>query len=158
MRRLLLASCCAAFLAGCAKSDTEVAADSAAPASSMVAAPAAVSLADVAGKWNVQVMGESSDSVLTTYVLDAKGEPAGWTLTFPNREPIPMTNVVAAGDSIVTDAGPFDSAVRSGAKVTNVRSVVRMQGGNMVGTAIARYETTGPDSVARLRLQGTRAP
>jgi hypothetical protein len=142
MRRLLLAGCCATLLAGCAKSDTEVAVDSAAPAAAVAAAPAAVSLADVAGKWNVQV----------------KADPAGWTFAFPNREPLPMTNVVVAGDSITTDAGPFDSSVRSGTKVSNAHSVVRMQDGNLTGTVLVRYETTGPDSVSRLRLRGTRAP
>jgi len=31
-------------------------------------------------------------------------------------------------------------------------------GGRLVGTTIARYATTGADSVVRLRMEGTRNP
>jgi hypothetical protein len=33
-----------------------------------------------------------------------------------------------------------------------------MQDGKMVGTTVARYQVSGPDSVARLTMEGTRAP
>jgi hypothetical protein len=33
-----------------------------------------------------------------------------------------------------------------------------MQNGKLVGTTTAHYVTTGPDSVIRLRTEGTKAP
>ena len=148
----------AAVIAGCAKSDAPPAADTGmamepAPAS---VAPAALSLADVAGKWNVRVMGETSDSTLTTYVLTATADTAGWVFSFPNGKPIPMRVTSVSGDSIVATAGPFPSSLRKGARVSTV-GTFRMQDGKMVGTTIARYPGAGADSVARLRIEGTRA-
>jgi hypothetical protein len=67
-----------------------------------------------------------------------------------------MHVVAVAGDSIVTKAGPFESVLRKGVKVT-VQSVNRLQDGKLVGTTIAHYATSGPDSVRNLRFEGTRA-
>jgi len=36
--------------------------------------------------------------------------------------------------------------------------VMRMRDGKLVGSLVARYVTTGADSVTRLRLEATRAP
>ena len=148
----------AAVIAGCAKSDAPPAADTGMamePAPAPVA-PAALSLADVAGKWTVRVMGETSDSTLSTYVLTATADTAGWVFSFPNGKPIPMRVTSVSGDSIVTTAGPFPSSLRKGAQVSTV-GTFRMQDGKMVGTTIARYPGAGADSVARLRIEGTRA-
>ncbi len=147
----------AAIIAGCAKSDAPPAADTgmAMEPAAAPAVPAAMSLADVAGKWNVRVMGETSDSTLTSYVLTATADTAGWTFSFPNGAPIKMRVTSMAGDSIVTEAGPFPSALRRGSRVSTV-GTFRMQDGKMVGTTIARYPNAGADSVARLRIEGTR--
>jgi len=60
-----------------------------------------------------------------------------------------------AGDSIVADAGPYESALRKGVKVTT-HSVFRLQDGKLVGTTVAHYATKGADSVLNLRSEGTR--
>jgi hypothetical protein len=78
-------------------------------------------------------------------------------LNFPKRKPVPMHVVAVAGDSIVTEAGPFESVLRKGIKVTT-NSVLRLQDGKLVGTTIAHYATSGADSVRNLRMEGTRAP
>ena len=150
MRHVVLL-CCAAALVGCAKSKEQPAAEAAA-----AAAPAAISLADVAGKWTVRVMPETGDSVLLTYELGATADTSGWTFTFPTRRPIAMRVVAVAGDSIVTEAGPFESALRRGIQVTT-RTVARLQNGKLVGTTVAQY-ASGPDPVRHLRYEGTRAP
>jgi hypothetical protein len=155
MRRLVLC-CCAIALVGCNKPKEEPAAEPPAAAPETPAAPAPIALADIAGKWNVRTMAESGDSTLVTYELVASSDTSGWSLNFPKRKPVPMHVVAVAGDSIVTEAGPFESVLRKGVKVT-VQSVNRLQDGKLVGTTIAHYATSGPDSVRNLRFEGTRA-
>ncbi len=159
MRRLVI-SFCAVVLAGCTKPKEQPAADAmadttAAPAPP--AAPAPIALADVAGKWTLRVMKEGGDSTLLTYELVATADTSGWIAHFPKRKPVPVRVTAVDGDSIVTEAGPFESVLRKGVQVTS-RSVNRLQDGKLVGATTAHYKTSGPDSVAHLRFEGTRAP
>jgi hypothetical protein len=156
MRRLTLC-CCIAILIGCSKSKQQPAPDAAAAAPAAPAAPAPISLADVAGTWNMRTMADGSDSVLISYQLVATADPSGWMTNFPNRKPVPLRVVAVAGDSIVTEAGPYESVLRKGVQVTT-HQVTRLQDGMLMGTTIARYSTSGPDSVLHLRFEGTRAP
>ncbi len=156
MRRLML-GCCAIALVGCNKPKEEPATESTAAAPEAPAAPAPLALADIAGKWSVKTMAETGDSVLVSYELVASSDTSDWSLNFPKRKPIPMHVVAVAGDSVITEAGPFESALRKGIKVS-VQSVTRLQDGKMVGTTVAHYATSGADSVRNLRFEGTRAP
>jgi hypothetical protein len=143
-----------AVLAGCAKPDAAPpAADTTAAA--MPAAPT-VTLADFAGNWQVRGTNEAGDSVVG-YTLNASADAAGWSITFPGRDPIPATVLAVAGDSVVTHAGPFESAVRPGVQV-ETHTIWRLQDSRVVGMTTARYATTGPDSVAMIRGEGTRVP
>lgn len=147
-----------AIVAGCSKADTPPAADTGMamePAAAPAAVPAALSLADIAGKWNVNVRGETGDSVLTSYVLTTSADSTGWTFIFPNGKPISMRVTSVSGDSVVTIAGPFPSALRKNMQVTT-DGMMRHQDGKLVGTAIAHYMTSGADSVVKLRIEGTR--
>jgi hypothetical protein len=151
--------CCAVVLLGCGKTKDESAMDQAAQpaADSATTAPAPVasapiSLADLNGKWKMRVSAEGSDSTLLEFTMDAAAD--GWTLHFPNRPPV-TTKPVAEGDSIVADAGPYESALRKGQKVTT-HSVYRLQDGKLVGTTMAHYDTKGADSVKALHTEGTR--
>jgi hypothetical protein len=148
--------CCAIALVGCNKPKEEPPMESTAAAPEAPAAPAPIALADIAGKWSVRTMAETGDSVLVSYELVASSDTSGWSLNFPKRKPIPMRVVAVAGDSVATEAGPFESALRKGIKVS-VQSVIRLQDGKMVGTTVAHYATTGADSVRKLRFEGTRA-
>lgn len=143
--------CCAVVVMGCSKS--EPAADTAAAGGAMVAAK--MSAADVQGRWTMRNTLEGSDSTVVTYQLDATGDPSGWTITLPNRQPMPVV-VSFDADSVMMDAGPFESVLRPGVQVTT-RTVSRMQDGRLVGRTTARYPSAGADSVAHLRLEGTRA-
>jgi hypothetical protein len=156
MRRIALC-CCAVALVGCSKPKEEPAMEATASPPETPAAPAPIALADIAGKWTVRTMAESGDSTLVTYELVASADTSGWSLNFPKRKPVPMRVVAVAGDSIVTEAGPFESVLRKGVKVTT-HSVNRLQDGKLVGTTVARYATSGADSVRNLRFEGTRAP
>ena len=149
MRRLVLALSAAA-LAGCSKAE--------APPAEPPAPPPAptLNLADLAGTWTFQTRGEVSDSVLVTYTVSATGTTDGWMITLPGRDPMPMV-VTVSGDSVMTKTGPYESVLRKGLQVTT-DGVLRMVGGKLVGTTIARYATTAADSVVRLRMEGTKNP
>lgn len=156
MRRSALL-CCATLLVGCTKADTAAdsatAIDTAVPAAAVEPAP--ISLQQVAGKWNVRITSaETGDSTLTSYVLDAKADTAGWTFTFPNKAPIAMHMTAMAGDSLVTEAGPFDSQLQKGVKVHSVVTW-RLRDGKLVGAVVSRYDTK-PPSTRNLLADGTR--
>jgi hypothetical protein len=158
MRRLTFFCCCTAFaVVGCAKSD-ETTTDTAAGTAAATAAPAAITLAEVAGKWNLRAVPESgADTTPTISELNISTDTAALTMTFPNRPPVKTRLVTIGGDSIVTEAGPYPSVRRKGVQVTT-HSVLHLQDGKLVGNTLARYKTTGPDSVLRLRTEATRAP
>jgi len=152
---------CAAVLTSCAKKD-EAAVDTSSMATSSTttsttpAAPAPVNLADVAGKWNVRaVPATGTDTTPTNSVITATATTSGWTITFPGRKAIPMKVTVDA-DSIMTAAGPYPSVRRPGTQVTT-NSVMRLQGGNLVGNTTAHFKVKTPDSVLVLNTNGTRA-
>ena len=153
MRRSLLL--CVVLLFGCAKSEP--------PASQTGGemATTTISLADVAGAWTGTVMAAGSDSVLALIELTATGEPTGWSMTVTNASDptkqavVPATSVVAAGDSVVVEAGPFQSVLRAGQEVST-HTVYRLQGGNLVGEMTATYPASG-EAVA-LHSVATRKP
>jgi hypothetical protein len=160
MRRFVCACCTAVLVLSCAKSDDATVTDTAAGTAAATApTPAALNLADLAGKWNMRSVPESgADTTPTTYVLTATGDTSGWTIAFPNRRaPVPVHVMSVAGDSVVFHAGPFESVRRRGVQVTT-ESVARLRDGRIVGTTVAHYRTTGADSVLRLRTEGTKAP
>jgi hypothetical protein len=153
--RILGLSCCIALVVGCARTGDDAGTDSAAGATETAAAT--ISLADVAGTWNVTSTPVTGDTTATTYVLTATAETTGWTITFPNRPPVATRIVSVAGDSIVMTAGPFESVRRRGVQVTT-HSILRKEGDRLVGVTHASYATTGADTALMLRTEGTRAP
>jgi len=148
---------CSILLVGCSKADT--AADTAAIADTAMPAvamgPTPISLDQVAGKWNVRVLSaETGDSTLTSYVLDAKADTAGWTFTFPTGGPIAMRFTSMAGDSLVTESGPFDSRLQRGVKVSS-GVTWRLRDGKLAGAIVSRYDTK-PPTTRNLIADGTR--
>jgi hypothetical protein len=143
-----------ALLAGCAKEKPAPAPEPAPPAPPP--APAPINLADVAGDWTVKTMPETGDSVLVTYTMHATATDSGWTITFPGRKAMPI-QIMTMGDSIMTTVAPFASVLRKGQKVST-NGVLHLTGGKLVGTNVAHYQTTKPDSVVKLRSEGTKNP
>lgn len=126
----------------------------AADTAAMAVAPT-IALADVAGTWTARVMPEIGDSTVLTYELVASADPTAWTITFPGRPPVGVRPTVD-GDSIITEAGPYESALRKGVQVTT-NGVMRLVNGELVGTTHAHYQgVTGPDSIARFRMVATK--
>ena len=160
MRRFALFSCCCTALAlvGCAGSDDDATADTAAGAVAASSAPApTISLGDVAGRWTVRAVPETGDTTAIISQLNASADTSGWTTTLPNRPPTATRVVAVAGDSIVTENGPYESVLRRGVQV-RTRSVMRLRDGKLVGYTVAHYSTAGADSTLRLRTEATRTP
>lgn len=142
--------CSASLLLGCAKTET-AATDSAA----VPPPPAGLTAADVTGSWDMKAVPMSGDTTPTTFVLKATGDNTGWTLNYAKRPPV-ATRVTIAGDSIVSESDPYQSVRRKGVQV-RTNTVLRLEGGNLVGSTVAHYTTKGADSVLNLRVTGTRA-
>jgi hypothetical protein len=155
MRTAALVAFAALMVAACSRGEDAAKTDSpvAAPPA---AAPAALSLADLVGKWSQETRGENSDSVLVKSEVNATADPAVWTITLPGRPPMPM-KVTVSGDSLMTSTGPYESVLRKGVQVTT-ESVSRLKDGKIVGITTAHYKTTGADSVVKLRTEMTRVP
>jgi hypothetical protein len=145
---------CVAVLAGCAKKDN-AAVDTMASDITPTPAPAAINLADVAGRWNVRAVPTTGDTTPTNSVITATATTSGWTITFPGRAPIPM-RITVDGDSIMSETGPYPSVRRKGLQVVT-NGVMRLQGGSLVGTSTAHFQTKAADSVLVLNTTGTRA-
>jgi hypothetical protein len=152
MRRIAVLCCSAAAVVGCAKNESR-----APEASQTPPPPPAIALADVAGKWTVRGMNEARDTTLVTYELTATADTTGWTIKFANGRTVPAHVAAVAGDSVVIDAGPYESVLRRGVQVTT-HGVFRLQAGKMMGLTVAHYRTTGQDSVLRIATEGTRTP
>ena len=112
----------------------------------------AVKLTDVAGVWDSETLGPK-DRVLVTTVETISADGKGWTMRFPEGAPIAVRLVSTAGDSIVTEAGPFPSYLRPGQTVTLLHTVSHYKGNEKWGTAVARY--AGGDTLM-FQLAATR--
>jgi len=157
MRRIAFLCCTAIAVVGCARADDAATTSDTATGAVAATTPATISLADVAGRWTVRSVPETGDTTAVISQLNASADTTGWTMTLPNRPPIATRVVLVSGDSIVTENGPYESVLRRGVQVTT-RSVMRLRDGKLIGNTVARYTTTGPDSVLRLRTEATRTP
>lgn len=119
-----------------------------------VAASRAISLEDIAGTWDVRYVPESGDTTVTSSQIRVTA--GGWTLLLADQDPI-VGAVMTSGDSIIVVEGPYESVRRDGVMVTT-HSVYRLEGDRLVGTVVARYPTSGADSVLVMRSEGRRAP
>jgi hypothetical protein len=151
--RLCLVLAGGLLMLGCEREPAEEATEE--PAADTVASAPTISLADVAGTWDMRAVPEAgADTTTTVYQIQARTD--GWTLMLPNRDPVEAA-VTTSGDSIIVEAGPFESVRRAGVMV-RTHSTFRLEGDRLMGTTIAHYETSDADSVLRLHVEGTRAP
>jgi hypothetical protein len=111
-----------------------------------------LNLSDVAGKWAIK--GHPNDSVVVTSVVNATSNPKTWTLTYPNRAPLPMRVLASGGDSVVTEIGPYESLLRKGQTVTVLHSVGHYKGDTMTGWFEAHYSS---GDVIKGTQEGTRS-
>jgi hypothetical protein len=154
-----LAVACGIFLIGCAQEEPAEEETMVEDTTAMAPEPAGIALADVAGMWIVTGTTEAGEAI-PPYELTATADQTGWEFRFPDypdRGTIPVRVLEVAGDSVVTETDRFESALRPGVQVWT-HAVYRLEGDRLVGDLVAHYETTEPDSVLNIRVEGTRAP
>ena len=158
--RVALLSSTILAVAACAKKEEPAKDTTAAMAPAPAAAPAAVpalALADVAGKWQFASTPTSGkDTSATKWTLTATADTTGWTMTFPDKQVVPL-KVSVAGDSIMITSGEFSSQRRKATKV-KTESVMRLADGKLSGMTNAHYITKGADSTLTLKSEGSKAP
>jgi len=143
MRRVLIV--CALLLTGCAQSQPP---GSGSSASEDAGGTATLSLVDLAGTWEGTITPAGRDSVLANVELHASSDPNGWTVRVTSASDpsmtrlVPATSVVAQGDSVIVEAGPFESMLRPGQQVTT-HSVYRLQNGMLMGAHRTTYPASG---------------
>ncbi len=154
--RIALASSTILLVAACAKKE-EPAKDTVAAMTPAPAPAPTLALADVAGKWQfASIPMAGKDTSPTKYVLTATADSTGWTLTFPDKQVVPVQTSVS-GDSVTLTSAEFKSQRRKNAKVSTV-TTLRLVDGKLSGVTTAHYAKAGADSVLQLRSEGTRIP
>lgn len=125
---------------------------SAAPAAPVVPAAQGIKQSDIAGTWTVKTLVGPKDSVAITTVLTITADGKA-TMQFPKGDPIPVRLVTIGGDSVVSEAGPFPSALRPGQTVTLLHTVTHYKGDTSTGWFEAHY---GSGDVFKAKNAGTR--
>jgi hypothetical protein len=151
--RLCLVLAGGLLVLGCEREATEEATEE--QAADTVAGAATISLGDIAGTWDMRAVPETGPDTTAT-VSQVRVTADEWTLFLPDRDPIEGA-VTTSGDSIIVEAGPYESVRRAGLMV-KTHSAFRLEGDRLVGTTVAHYVTSDADSVLRLNVEGTRAP
>lgn len=147
---------CAVLLIACAREENGEDTATMEDTTAVAPMPEGISLADVAGTWTINATTETGETV-PQFEMVASADPTGWEMHFPDREPVLVRIVEVAGDSIVTETGPYESILRPGVQVTT-HAVYRLEGDRLIGTTVAHYQTSEADSVITVRSEGTRAP
>lgn len=115
---------------------------------------AAAATLDVAGTWTMEntVKTTAGADTVVNSELVATATRKGWVLHLAGRDPIPTRVVAMGGDSVVTAAGPFQSVVRAGLKVTT-RETLHFKGDSVSGSMEAHYSS---GQVVKGTIKGTR--
>ena len=150
MRRPLALCAVAALVVACAKSEQKP--DSTPAAAATPPAAPALTLNDLAGTWESQVMPVGKDTVLFTATQTNTATMDGWTLKLPNGATPTVKVVALEGDSVVTESGPFPSQLRKGQQVTT-HAISRLKDGKFVSIIHAKYAN---GDTATFRMVGTK--
>lgn len=134
----------ATLLAACAPKEEAPALDT---------TPAAPTIADFAGTWNVSSILEGTpDTVRST--LTGTADPASWTMTLEGRPNIPVT-VSIMGDSLIGQSAEYESILRQGVMVS-VRTASVLTNGTLAGNLVATYKTPTGEQVVRGTMTATK--
>lgn len=74
-----------------------------------VPAPTALSAADLEGKWNIRAVPLTGDMTPSVFVMTATAGNNGWTQTFGYLAAPVAIRITIDGDSLTTEAGPYES-------------------------------------------------
>ena len=110
--------------------------------------------AGYAGDWLTEAYVGTSAEPDVVVMLSATDNSEGWAWKFSHMDDaVPSNNIFLKGDTVVTEIGPYPSALRDGMTVTNLVSYIHQHGAEMSGRFVATYSD---GSEARGRLHGER--
>jgi hypothetical protein len=111
---------------------------------------------DVSGTWTGMSMAEATDSVTNRWSFTGDGNQGKWVLE-GSTDSVATSATFDADSMIVTSAAYPDKTI-PGTPTVTFRSIGRLTGGKLVGTAAVMLASK-PDSVlGRVRWEATRAP
>jgi hypothetical protein len=119
-----------------------------------MAAPAALTEADVAGTWTGTAMMEGTDSVFAHWTNACGGGACRFTSTEAPKDTIAQTYVLAA-DSMVGTSAAYAATDMKGVMVTD-SWVARLVGGQVTGTGMLKLADKPDSVVMRYRFTGTK--
>jgi hypothetical protein len=123
-----------------------------APKEEEMSTPAAPSVGDYAGTWNLKVVLEGTpDTVMSTLTGGADGI---WSMTLEGRPNIPVTATMS-GDSLVTQSAEYESILRPGVMVS-VRTAGVMMNDMMHGNVEATYKSSSGDQMVKGTVTGSK--
>ena len=143
-------------LVACSKGDTP-AVDSTAMTSTMAAAPAPLTAADVDGSWNGVSMGETSDSVTLRWTTKNIDGTTGTLMIEGQKDAITFTRTFDA-DSMIASSTPYANPADAKGPKLLFRSVGRLKDGKLVGTSVNMLADKPDSVVSRGRFVATKAP
>jgi len=108
----------------------------------------------IAGTWAMEntVKTTAGKDTVVKSLLTATADANGWVTHLAGRDPIPTRVVAMGGDSVITEAGPFQSVARPGQTVTTHESL-HFKDDAVWGTIEARYSN---GDVVKGTVKGTR--
>src|SRR6266576_1342987 len=118
------------------------------------AAPAAAKLAAAAGTWTFEnnVKNAAGQDTVVSSEVTVSADARTWMTHLAGRDPVPTRVVAMAGDSVVTESGPFQSVARPGQTVTT-HETFHFKGDVSWGSIEARYSN---GDVVKGSFKGTR--
>jgi len=106
------------------------------------------------GTWAIEstVKTAAGKDTVVNSLVTATADANGWVTHLAGREPIPTRVVAMGGDSVITEAGPFQSVARPGQTVTT-HEALHFKDDAIWGTIEARYSN---GDVVKGTVKGTR--
>lgn len=151
MRKAILL---AAVLVACSKGETPPADTAAAMAP---APPANLTSADLAGSWNGTSKAAGTDSVVNTWVAVQTSDTT-LNLTLKGMtKPVAMAVRLDADSMIATSVAFVPPGPKTAPKVV-IRSIGRLQNGELVGTAVTMLAAKPDSVISRRTYVATKAP
>ncbi len=151
---ILLSSICLTGFAAAAVAQRPAASSKPKPAAAAGAQAAASAKPTIAGAWAMEsnVKTAAGKDTVVRSLVTATADANGWVTHLAGRAPIATRVVAMGGDSVVTEAGPFQSVTRPGQTVTT-RETLHFKDNAVWGGIEARFSN---GEVVKGTVKGTR--
>ncbi|PYO91085.1 MAG: hypothetical protein DMD66_00815 [Gemmatimonadetes bacterium] len=151
---ILLSTICLTGFATAAVAQRPAASSKPKPAAAAGAQAAASAKPTIAGAWAMEsnVKTAAGKDTVVRSLVTATADANGWVTHLAGRAPIATRVVAMGGDSVVTEAGPFQSVTRPGQTVTT-RETLHFKDNAVWGAIEARFSN---GEVVKGTVKGTR--